>query len=188
MSSELHIDYESGATVYACVRDGDGDVAYIAGEVFEVWGSGDPVRTAADYDIACTGDDGGRYVGDFPAWIDAGLYSAQFFEQAGGSPADGDEVIGGGPIRRSGTAEVTDVEQALAIDTLAEPAAGAPPAAPTVIQLLNYIYRLFRNKKATDAGPPAKLTVYKDDGSTPMFEASLSDDGTIFTKGEFEAP
>jgi hypothetical protein len=189
MSGELHVDKGSEFTVYACVRDEAGDVGYHAGPVFEEWGSGDPVRTAANYAISCQYVGGNRHVGNFPTWCDAGRYTAQFYVQLGGAPADSDgEPFAGGPIRWSGGAEVTDVEQALDIDTLAEPSAVAPPVAPTVLQVLNYLYRLFRNKRVTDKGPPAKQTLYKDDGSTPMIEATLSDDGTLFTKGEFEAP
>jgi len=191
MSNELNYDAAPSLTLYACRTQLNGNVLLSDGLSDEVWGTSG--HDADDYDIPVPEKPvgvSGHYVGDFDALgnVAAGLYRVAVYKQAGGSPADSDKVIARGQIRWSAAGEITDVEQALEVDTIAEPAAGAPPASPTMVQILNYIYRLFRNKKATDAGPPAKLTVYKDDGSTPMFEASLSDDGTIFTKGEFEAP
>jgi hypothetical protein len=105
MANEIHIDYTSGNTLYAVVRNGAGDVWYPAGQVFESWGMGG--RTADDYDISLTDKSGSRYVGDFDVNISAGEYSVQVFLQAGADPADGDSLVGGGEIIWSGTGEVT---------------------------------------------------------------------------------
>jgi hypothetical protein len=105
MANEIHIDYTSGNTLYAVVRNGAGDVWYPAGQVFESWGTGG--RTADDYDISLTDKSGSRYVGDFDVNISAGEYSVQVFLQAGADPADGDSLVGGGEIIWSGTGEVT---------------------------------------------------------------------------------
>lgn len=77
MSDEIRADFTSGNTLFATVRQPDGDVWYIAGAVFEAWGTG--ARTAADYDIAMTDKSGDRYVADFPSAIPAGIYDVQIF-------------------------------------------------------------------------------------------------------------
>lgn len=74
-------------------------------------------------------------------------------------------------------AQMRDV---LATDTVAEPAQGAPPASPTIEQMINYLYRMFRNKVETTS---AELAVYDDAGTTKLIAATLSDDGTTFTRG-----
>jgi hypothetical protein len=33
-----------------------------------------------------------------------------------------------------------------------------------------------------------EIVVYKDDGATKLVESDISDDGALFTKGEFGAP
>ena len=76
-------------------------------------------------------------------------------------------------------AQVVDV---LKTDTIAEMAAGAPPAAPTFEELLNYLYRLFRNKTLTTA---TLLTVRNDVDDADLFKATLGDDATTFTKAEY---
>ena len=105
MANEIHADYASGNTLYAVVRDGVGAVWYVAGQVFETWGTGS--RAADDYDISLTDKSGSRYVGNFDANIPAGRYSIQIFLQAGANPADGDNLAAGDEILWSGAGEVT---------------------------------------------------------------------------------
>ena len=105
MANEIHVNYTSGNTLYAVVRNTAGDVWYVAGQVFEVWGTSG--RTATDYDISLTDKSGSRYVGRFDASIPAGRYSVQVFLQAGANPADGDTFIAGEEIVWSGTGIVT---------------------------------------------------------------------------------
>jgi hypothetical protein len=106
MANEIYVNYDSGNTLYAAIRNKQGQVWYAAGQVFEAWGTGG--RNAAAYDIALTDKGGARYVGDFPAAITAaGRYGVQVFLQAGANPADGDELAGGSEIVWSGKAEVT---------------------------------------------------------------------------------
>lgn len=105
MANEIHIDYTSGNTLYAVVRNGAGDVWYAGGQVFESWGMGG--RTADDYDISLTDKSGSRYVGDFDGNIPADRYSVQAFLQAGANPADSDNLVGGNEIVWSGTGKVT---------------------------------------------------------------------------------
>jgi hypothetical protein len=105
MSNEIHIDYSSGSTLYAVIRNGAGQVWYAGGQVFETWGTGG--RTADDYEITLTEKGGSRYVGDFDGNIPAGRYSVQAFLQAGANPADSDNLVGGNEIVWSGVGKVT---------------------------------------------------------------------------------
>jgi len=105
MANEIHVDYTSGNTLYAVVRNSAGEVWYAGGQVFEAWGTGS--RAADDYDISLTDKNGNRYVGSFDSNIPAGRYSIQIFSQAGANPADSDDLVGGGKIVWSGVGEVT---------------------------------------------------------------------------------
>ncbi|MHC4583485.1 MAG: hypothetical protein ACYS3N_03100 [Planctomycetota bacterium] len=105
MSNEINIDYSSGSTLYAVVRNGAGEVWYAGGQVFESWGTDS--RTANDYDISLTDKGGSRYVGDFDGNIPAGRYSVQAFLQAGANPADSDNLVGTDEIVWSGAGKVT---------------------------------------------------------------------------------
>ncbi|MFZ2148717.1 MAG: hypothetical protein WAV28_15990 [Sedimentisphaerales bacterium] len=105
MANEIHVDYASGDTLYAIVRNAAGEVWYVGGQVFEVWGTGN--RTADDYDIPLTDKGGHRYVGNVDGNIPSGRYSIQIFLQAGANPADSDNLVGGGEIVWSGVGEVT---------------------------------------------------------------------------------
>ncbi len=105
MANEIHVDYTSGSTLYAVVRNGAGEVWYVGGQVFESWGTAG--RAANDYDISLTDKGGNRYVGNFDGNIPAGRYSVQVFLQAGANPADSDNLVGGDEIVWSGVGEVT---------------------------------------------------------------------------------
>jgi len=105
MANEIHINYASGNTLYAVVRNTSGEVWYTGGEVFEMWGTGG--RTADDYDISLTDNNGSLYVGSFDPNIPPGRYSVQAFVQAGANPADGDSFVAGDEIVWSGTGRVT---------------------------------------------------------------------------------
>ena len=105
MANEIHVNYASGNTLYAVVRNDVGDVWHVAGQTFEVWGTGG--RTADDYDLSLTDKSGSRYVGDFDSNIQAGRYSVQVFLQAGANPADGDTLVASEEILWSGTGKVT---------------------------------------------------------------------------------
>lgn len=105
MANEIHANYASGNTLYAVVRNGAGDVWYVAGQTFEAWGTGG--RTANDYDISLTDKSGSRYVGSFDDNIPAARYAVQVFLQAGANPADGDTLVESDDILWSGTGRVT---------------------------------------------------------------------------------
>lgn len=59
---------------------------------------------------------------------------------------------------------------------------GAPSATASVLDVINYLYEAWRNKTITTA---TLVTVMKDDGSTGLVKATISDDATTFTKNEF---
>ncbi len=84
--------FDAGATTcFAVVREIDGDVWQVSGQVFEVWGTGG--RTAADYDIALTNKTGGFFVGSMDTNIGAGTYYIVSHQQAGGVAADTDPAV-----------------------------------------------------------------------------------------------
>ena len=104
MANEININYASGNSLYAVVRNGAGDVWNATGQTFELWGTGG--RTADDYDISLTDKSGSWYIGNLDSSIPAGRYSIQVFLQAGANPADGDTFIAGQEILWSGTGVV----------------------------------------------------------------------------------
>lgn len=75
-------------------------------------------------------------------------------------------------------AEVVD---ALATDTYAEPGQGAPGATVSLSAKISYIYKGFRNKHTQTT---TEYSLYADDASTVDQKATVSDDGTTFTRGE----
>lgn len=109
MANEIHIDYESGKTLYAVRFNSSGQVTLSDGSSFESWGTNG--HDADDYDVGLSevGSGGSHYVGDFDAVgnIPAGRYSVVVFLQAGANPADGDKIIGSGEIIWSGAGELT---------------------------------------------------------------------------------
>ena len=105
MANEIHIDYASGSTLYAVIRNKTGEVWYTGGQVFETWGTSG--RTANDYDISLTDKGGSRYVGDFDSKIPSGRYWVQTFLQAGANPADTDNFVGANQIIWSGIGMVS---------------------------------------------------------------------------------
>ena len=105
MANEIQVNYPSGNTLYAVIRNAAGEVWYVAGQTFDVWGTDS--RTADDYNISLTDKSGSRYIGSFDTNIPSGRYSIQVFLQAGANPADGDTFIAGEEIVWSGTGLVT---------------------------------------------------------------------------------
>ncbi|MFA5422696.1 MAG: hypothetical protein WC374_02440 [Phycisphaerae bacterium] len=105
MANEIHIDYQSGCSVYACVRNSAGDIWNPSSQEFENYGSDG--HTAADYAIALADKGGNHYAGDFDTAINAGRYTIQIFVQNLSLPADTDALIGTGCIVWTGVAELT---------------------------------------------------------------------------------
>lgn len=99
MANEVHIDYDSGLTLYFIIRNSAGLPWDTTGEDFESW------NAMGDYDVSMTDMSGSRYMGSIPANLAAGRYSIQVFQRVGGSPADNDLFLGGREMLWNGTAE-----------------------------------------------------------------------------------
>ena len=111
MADEIQADYiPAGALDHYAYNEADA-VWYVAGEVFETWGTG--ARDATDYAVAMVGDAGGHFVGDFDVNIDAGHYYITTKIRAGASAADSDTVFGNGEIWWDGTEEQSQTEYEL---------------------------------------------------------------------------
>lgn len=94
----------TGATYYARVRRiSDNYVWNTSGTpAFQVYAT----AQVANYDIAMTeeGSASGSYVGDFPTGITTpGDYGIEVFKRIGGSPAEGDPLVGKGSIYWNGS-------------------------------------------------------------------------------------
>ena len=76
-------------------------------------------------------------------------------------------------------AEVLDV---MNVDTHAEPGQGAPAATTSIFAKINYLYKRWRNKYTETE---MTSNIYNDAGDTIDQKATLSDDGTTFTKSEY---
>jgi hypothetical protein len=108
MANEIHVDYESGSTLYAVVRDAAGQVWCPASQEFEAWGAGG--HDAADYALPLVDKDGSRYTSDFDDAIPIGSYSVQVFLQAGANPVDTDALVVGRDFVWTGTGELTPLK------------------------------------------------------------------------------
>lgn len=76
-----------------------------------------------------------------------------------------------------------EVVDAIGVDTVAEMAQGIPTATPTIKQALMYLYMAWRNEVTRTAS----AYNVKNDAGTVICKATLSDNGTTFTKAEFVA-
>lgn len=79
----------------------------------------------------------------------------------------------------------TEVVDALNVDTYTEPGSGAPGATISLAQKIGYLYKAFRNKVTQTS---TEYSLYADDESTVHQKATVSDDGTTFTRGEVGGP
>jgi len=66
-------------------------------------------------------------------------------------------------------------------------AAAAPSVTAAANTALNWLYTAWRNGYKTD-GTNSEIVLYKDDGTTPLVESDIADDGTDFTRQEWGAP
>lgn len=89
MSSELRLSYNGSATLYAIIRDTATGYVW-NGSALVAWVNGD----IASYDIPLTSAGGDLYTADFPSGVTGGTYRVFYYEQAGGSPATTDLLLG----------------------------------------------------------------------------------------------
>lgn len=101
--NEIRTTWQSGATLYAVIRQLAGYVWWPAGQVFEVWGTDG--RSNINYAIALTDKLGGMFVADFDSNVPAGRYDVQIFLQADVvSPTATDTSFGSSEFKWSGSA------------------------------------------------------------------------------------
>jgi len=105
MANEIHIDYDSGSTLYVVIRNKLGKVWHPSSQLFEDWGSSG--HDADDYDLPLSYKSGHRYVGNFDANVSRGRYTVQVYLKAGANPSDTDELLTTGFIIWTGDAELT---------------------------------------------------------------------------------
>jgi len=76
----------------------------------------------------------------------------------------------------------TEVVDCLNVDTYAEPGQEAPAATNTLVKKIGYLFKFLRNRITTIADT---IKVYADDATTVDQKSTISDNGTIFDRGEF---
>lgn len=86
----------------------------------------------------------------------------------------------GAPAGASMSADIASLIGAL-ISAASEPGQGAPAVNASRVTKIDYLYKAWRNKVTQDA---TTFKVFADDGSTVDHKATVSDDGTTFTRGE----
>lgn len=90
MSAELSISRQSGDTLYVIIRRvSDNKVWQTTTSTFVTWNN----SNVANYDVALTDQSGDFYSANFPSGITAGRYRANYYYQAGGSPATTDDLL-----------------------------------------------------------------------------------------------
>lgn len=77
-----------------------------------------------------------------------------------------------------------DIANKVWAETVEEMAQSALPEIPTTEQILNYLYVRLRNKSEQTS---SEHSVYDNTGTTKLFKAGVSDDGTTFTKEKYES-
>ena len=104
MANEIYRSFPSGNNLYAVVRNSSGQIWYVAGEVFEIYGTAS--RDADDYDTPLTDRGNGFYQGDFDENIPASRYTVVIYLRDGPVPVDGDTFISEIDFQWSGSGRV----------------------------------------------------------------------------------
>jgi len=71
----------------------------------------------------------------------------------------------------------------LATDTYAEPGQGAPAATTSLSAKIGYLFKFARNKVTQTNNT---LAIFNDDNSTVDQKATVSDDGTTYTRDKIK--
>ena len=77
-----------------------------------------------------------------------------------------------------------DTIESLLDDARGEPGDIAPPVNPDLATKIDYLYKFMRNKVETVTST-GRIHVYSDSGLNKDHSSVISDDGDIFTRGEF---
>lgn len=75
----------------------------------------------------------------------------------------------------------TEVLDVLNTDTFAEPGQEAPAATNTLVKKIGYLFKFARNKVEQTS---TTMSVYDNAGTTVDQKSTVSDDGTVYTRGE----
>jgi hypothetical protein len=127
--------------------------------------------------VACTGSLGKNFI------IPLGQVDANLVQTLGTNSAGAAGYVGidwaaiDNPTHSNALTGTTTNDLATALSDLS----AVPGATATVLQALNLLYELARNK-ITQTG--STLTLFKDDSSTPVGSQSVSDDSTTFTRNK----
>lgn len=132
----------------------------------------------ADFDESTDSLQAIRDRGD-AAWITAVGFST--LTSAGVSAVVNDNLNNFGVSTLTAAQVNTEVSDVIKTDTITLPGQEAPTATPTFEEAVSYLYKAFRNKITQTS---AQYTLYADDGSTVDQKATVTDDGTTFTRGE----
>lgn len=171
MSNELQTAHATGYTVYAHVLSTPGYRWNTVDEELEAYQS----ANYADYDIAMVEQgSSGVFLGNFPtALTQSGHYNIFYYRQIGGSPAEGDPVIGTGEIQWNGSAEVS----------------AGQPNSMTGIQWLAYLKRAFKRTDKDAEIYEATTDVVRDMRmKVPMLEDEITKQtlDAITTLGDYK--
>lgn len=71
--------------------------------------------------------------------------------------------------------------RALTLSTYAQPGQGAPPATTSLVVMISYLYKAWRNRVTQDT---TSYKLYGDDATTVHQKAAVGDAGGTFDKGE----
>lgn len=105
--------------------------------------------------------------------------------KAGYSLASDQSGVTVGTVNALGTQAKADVNaqvvDTLSVDTYAEPTS-TPSATASLVAKIGWLMKLARNKLTQNS---TTQTLYADDGTTAQNTAAVTDDGDVFTKGEW---
>lgn len=108
MAKEIGIQHgATGKTLYMLIRQNDQKI--FNGTVFETY----VTANLGTYDVPADGEQGTTsafYEFTFPGAITAGVFLVSIHEQAGGSPAEGDSLVGILSFHWNGSAEVVPLD------------------------------------------------------------------------------
>ncbi len=130
MAKELQVAYGlTGRTLYSVLRNAVGQAFNQSGPTFETYAT----ANLSLYAITMTeqGVASRFYVGNMPT-IAAGIYDATAYDQVGGSPAEGDQLAGFGPLQWNGTALLSEYAGIFAVGNVS---GGVPLASGQLVSI-----------------------------------------------------
>lgn len=154
--------------------------------------SGTNIKT--DQVVASVSGAVGSVTGAVGSVAAGGIAASSFAAGAINAAAIAADAIGASELAADAVAEIqsglstltaaqvnAEVVDALAVDTYAEPAQGAPAATATLATKIGFQYKSWRNRVTQTS---TTYSLFNDDAVTVDHKSTLSDDGTTFVKGE----